>query len=85
MAPLREGERVQVQSHNFQCMATILYIAPGEIYPVQVQMDIPDPDGHRIYRFALHEIVKELPVKTESLVAAETSKDPERFLSEVIV
>ena len=48
-------------------------------------MNEPDSDGHKIQRFALHEVEKELPAKTESPASAETFTDPERFLGEVIL
>lgn len=78
------GERIQVQTKSFKGMATILYIAPGEYYPVQVEMDEPDPDGHKIYRVASHEIVDELPAKNETPIAVETSGDPEQLIGEVV-
>lgn len=78
------GERIQVQTKSFKGMATILYIAPGEFYPVQVEMDSPDPDGHKIYRVAPHEIVDELLAENEAPAAAETFGDPEQLLGEVV-
>lgn len=77
------GERIQVQTKSFKGMATILYIAPGEFYPIQVEMDSPDPDGHKIYRVAPHEIVNELPAENEAPATAVTTADPERLLGEV--
>lgn len=81
---MNQGERVQVQTKSFKGMATILYIAPGELYPIQVEMDEPDPDGHKIYRVASHEIVDELPAENETPAAAETFADPEQLVGEVV-
>lgn len=56
---MKEGERIHVKSKSFKGMATILYIAPGEFYPVQVEMDQPDEDGHKIQRITWVEIIKQ--------------------------
>lgn len=53
---LIEGERVHIRNRVFDSMATILYIAPGELFPVQVELDNPDSDGHKIYRFDSQDI-----------------------------
>lgn len=80
-----EGERIKVQTKFFEGMATILYVAPGEFYPVQVEMDAPDPDGHNIQRITYHEIVDELPAEsTSAAVAFEETVDPQRHIGEVV-
>lgn len=81
---MKEGKRVHVQTKSFKVMATILYIAPGEFYPVQVELDSPDPDGHKIYRVAPHEIVNELPAEIETPAAAEPSTGQEQLVGEVV-
>lgn len=66
-------------------MTTILYVAPGEFYPVQVEMDAPDPDGHKIQRITYHEIVDELPAEsTSAAVASEETADLQRHIGEVV-
>lgn len=81
---LAEGKRIQVQTKFFEGMATILYIAPGEFYPVQVELDVPDPDGHKIYRVAIHEVVNELlPESKPAAVTFEGPADPQKYLGEV--
>lgn len=81
---MKVGQRIQVQSKFLKGQATILYIAPGEIYPIQVEMDEPDSDGHKIYRFAPYEIANELPAENDSPASTELSTDPEQLLGEVI-
>lgn len=81
---MEKGERVKVQTKSFKGIATILYIAPGEFYPVQVEMDSPDSDGHKIYRVASHEIVNEWPAENEMTATTETSADPEQLVGEVV-
>ncbi|AUD12379.1 MULTISPECIES: hypothetical protein [unclassified Planococcus (in: firmicutes)] len=56
MQPL---ERVYVRTRDFEGRATVLHIIQNEFYPVQVELDKPDEDGHRIKRVAFHEIIKE--------------------------
>lgn len=79
------GQRIQVQTRTFEGQATILYIAPGEIYPVQVEMDVPDPDGHKITRVALHEALTNLPAESKPAAATfEGPQDPQQYVGEVI-
>lgn len=55
---IKETERVFVRTKSFEGMATVLHIIKNEFYPVQVELDQPDSDGHKITRVAFHEIVK---------------------------
>jgi hypothetical protein len=44
---LVEGNRVFVEGGGLQGLATIMYFFPNEIYPVQVEFDEPDENGHK--------------------------------------
>lgn len=82
---LVEGERVQVRNRVFDSMATILYIAPGELFPVQVELDNPDSDGHKIYRFESQDIHRESLENSDfpELIFAGPD-DPQRYIGEVV-
>lgn len=55
---MKAGERILVKSQYLEGMATVLFNIPNEFYPLQVEMDNPDLDGHKIHRIAYHEVVK---------------------------
>lgn len=60
------GDRVYVETPLFEGMATIDYIAPaqdGELYPIQVELDNPDINGHKLFRVSKHDIKKQQPKK----------------------
>lgn len=80
---MKLGERVNVDTENFKGMATILYIFPGEIYPVQVGMDQGDADGHRIHRIMSREIVHGSRKETAG-ISFEGPDDPQRYIGEVV-
>lgn len=80
---MREGERIQVKTQYLEGMATILYIAPGEFYPVQVELDGGDEDGHKIHRITWQEIVTE-PAKKEPGIVFSGPKDQTRYIGEVV-
>lgn len=50
------GERIFVETPAFEGMATINYISPGEIFPIQIELDNPDQHGHKIKRVSEQEI-----------------------------
>lgn len=85
LTKLIEGERVHIRNHVFNSMATILYIAPGEIYPVQVELDNADSDGHKIYRFDSQDIHRE-PLETSFTqeVTFAGPNDSQRYIGEVV-
>lgn len=75
---MKAEERIYVRTRDFEGMATVLHIVKNEIYPVQVEMDKPDSDGHKIFRVAYHEIVKESGAFTPSQsIPVVESKSPE--------
>lgn len=41
---------------------SVVYYKPGEIYPLQVEFDNQDADGHNVYRFAADELT---PIENE--------------------
>lgn len=53
---METGETIYVSTPNMEGLARIMYIEPGSIWPVQVEFEQPDHDGHRIYRVAYAEI-----------------------------
>lgn len=55
---MKAAERVFVKTGAVEGMATVLHVVRNEIYPVQVELDNPDSDGHKIIRVAYNEIVK---------------------------
>lgn len=83
MTYLQEGQRVHVQTKNFSGLATILYIAQGEIYPVQVELDQGDGDGHRIQRIMSREIVHE-PAEENAGISFNAPDDPQQYIGEVV-
>jgi hypothetical protein len=60
---LQENRRV---FHEEFGPGSVVYYKPGEIYPLQVEFDKPDLDGHNVYRFAADELTaieKEKPMR----------------------
>jgi hypothetical protein len=55
---LEIGERVRVKTFLFEGMATIDYITIGELYPIQVELDEADDEGHKLKRIKADEIIK---------------------------
>lgn len=55
---MKSGDKVFVTSSMYEGYATIMEIITGNILPIQVEMDEPDSDGHRIKRFAYGEVKK---------------------------
>lgn len=82
---MKRGERIHVKTRNFEGMATVMYIAPGEIYPVQIEMDQADPDGHKIQRIAFHEIVSEHAAEVSAAAVVFVGpEDPQQYVGQVI-
>lgn len=52
------NERVYVKTSLFEGWATVVDVFPGEFYPIQVELDEGDDDGHRIKRVSKDEIIK---------------------------
>ena len=75
------GERVQVKTFLFEGMATIDYIAIGELYPIQAELDEADEEGHKIKRITVDEIIQDVVLPkvneqpTNGLLLAEIIKN----------
>lgn len=70
------GEKVYVKTPLFEGMAIVDYIAPekdGELFPIQVVLDQPDTNGHKVLRVNKYEITH--PALTTHL---------KRFLARVV-
>ena len=52
------ADRVHVRTDQFEGWATVLDYFPNEIYPIQVELDEPDADGHAIKRVTNKEVTK---------------------------
>lgn len=71
MMDLREGMKVDVTSPFISGPGVILHISPTSYCPVQVELDQPDGDGHRVYRFhyaEVHEATGQQPRKDRHTV-----------------
>ena len=53
---MKVGERVAVEAQHISGTGKIVHIAPGEIWPVQVELDEPIDGSHRMTRVAMAEI-----------------------------
>lgn len=58
---LEVGSRVKCKSDMFNGTGTVVYIDYTAIhvphfYPIQVELDEPDQDGHKIKRFNFEEV-----------------------------
>lgn len=58
-------EKVYVKTDNFEGFATILDVFQGEIFPVQIELDHPDENGHSVHRIKFNEIVRGHEKNTE--------------------
>lgn len=59
--PLEIGDRVKINSLVYKGEGTVVYIDKTNLFnhyfsPIQVEMDEPDDDGHRMKRFNLKEV-----------------------------
>lgn len=55
------GDRVRCKSEMYSGTGTVVYIDHPSLYvhhllPIQVELDKPDEDGHRVKRFSLKEV-----------------------------
>lgn len=48
--------------HDEYGPGSVMYYKPGEMFPLQVEFDKPDADGHNVYRFAADELT---PIENE--------------------
>lgn len=64
---MEKGKRIYVKTRYLEGFATVKHIEACAFYPIQVEMDSPDPDGHRIHRVAYQECLSEQP-KAEGLI-----------------
>jgi hypothetical protein len=56
---VRPGDRIYVRTLLFEGWAVVTDVFPGELYPIQVALDEPDGDGHRIKRVSIYDIVRD--------------------------
>lgn len=52
------NERVYVKTPLFEGWATVVDVFSSEFYPIQVELDEGDGDGHRMKRVSKDEIVR---------------------------
>jgi hypothetical protein len=52
------AERVYVKTELFEGWATITGYFPGEMFPIQVELDAPDSDGHSVKRVGKSDIIE---------------------------
>jgi hypothetical protein len=55
----KPGDRIYVHTLLFEGWAVVTDVFPGELYPIQVTLDEPDGDGHRIKRVSIYDIVRD--------------------------
>lgn len=53
---MKSGDRVYIKSFMTEGKATVMDIFTGNIFPIQVEMDIGDEHGHKVKRFAYDEV-----------------------------
>lgn len=62
MHGLQVGDRVRVKSFMHSGTGNIMYINEEQLhwqfYPIQVELDEPDSNGHKLMRFNLKEVTK---------------------------
>lgn len=80
---MRIGDSVEISTRQFKGMATISHISPTDIFPVQVELKVPDSDGHCVYRVAYHEILDDKKSKIEeSLTTTISEQNVEKLATE---
>lgn len=52
------GDRVYVKTPLFEGWATVVAVFPGELLPVQIELDNGDDDGHRLKRVSETEVIE---------------------------
>lgn len=55
---MKQGDKVYVRSFMYEGEATVMDVITGNIFPIQVELDEADSDGHRIKRFGYDEVTK---------------------------
>lgn len=53
---MKTGDKVYVKSFLYEGKGIIMDITTGNIFPIQVELEEVDGDGHRIARFAYDEV-----------------------------
>lgn len=53
---MKTGDKVYAKSRFMEGKGTILSTVKCNFYPIQVEMDQGDDDGHMIYRFSYGEV-----------------------------
>jgi hypothetical protein len=56
---VKQGDRIYVRTLLFEGWAVVTDVFPGELFPIQVTLDEPDGDGHRIKRVSIYDIVRD--------------------------
>ena len=56
-----KGDRVYVESTLFSGWATVLGVVNCAFYPIEIELDDGDDDGHRFKRISKEEIKKHGP------------------------
>lgn len=80
---MKIGDSVEISTRQFKGAATISYISPTDIFPVQVELKVPDSDGHCVYRVAFHEILDDKKSKVdESLSTTIPVQNVEKLATE---
>jgi hypothetical protein len=52
------ADRIYVKNELFEGWATITEYFPGEMLPIQIELDEPDGDGHKVKRVGKPDIVR---------------------------
>jgi hypothetical protein len=60
---IKIGDRVETSSSMFSGAGSVVFIDNVNLYneeclPIQVELDEPDEDGHKMKRFTLKEVTK---------------------------
>jgi hypothetical protein len=50
------SNRIYVKNDQFEGWATVTEYFPGEMLPIQVELDTPDTDGHSLKRVSKSDI-----------------------------
>lgn len=50
--------RIYVKTEDFEGYGTVLDVFRGEIFPVQIELEQPDENGHSVHRVRYNEIVR---------------------------
>jgi hypothetical protein len=52
------AERIYVKTLLFEGWANVTDYFPGEMFPIQVELDTPDSDGHSVKRVSKSDITE---------------------------